>query len=257
MWVVKNYGLVPEEVYNGRPRGEVKHNHMELDTVLNRFVKSCVQHGITVLGQDQRKMIDSVLDHYLGTVPKEFTYAGRKFTPQSFARDYLEINPGDFVEITSYTHHPFYEKFVLEDKYNWTGDAYYNVPLEDFVRITDHALQNGSTVGWDGDADDLFFDFSAGVAYMPGIISNMQQARQAAFKDSSTLLNHMMHIVGITIDSSGRKWYYIKNSWGDTFNNLGGFIFMRDDYFQMRTVAIIVNKRAIPDDIRRKMMHEN
>jgi bleomycin hydrolase len=156
------------------------------------------------------------------------------------------------VEITSYTHHPFYTKFVLEDKYNWTGDEYYNVPLTDFSLITDNALKNNYTVGWDGDADDPWFDFNEGLAYMPEPIHNFQSARQKAFEDKSTLLNHMMHIVGVIHDNDRQKWYYIKNSWGDQTNSLGGFLFMRDDYFKIRTVAIIVNKKAIPEDINKK-----
>jgi len=54
-------------------------------------------------------------------------------------------------------------------------------------------------------------------------------------------------------DKNGDKWYYIKNSWGRTTNRFGGYLYMRDDYFKIRTLAIIVNKKAIPADIRKKM----
>jgi bleomycin hydrolase len=141
----------------------------------------------------------------------------------------------------------------LEDKYNWTNDTYYNVPLNVFSRITDSALKKGYTVGWDGDAEDEYFQYYNGLAWLPRSISNDQRGRQTAFEDQTTLLNHMMHIVGVTKDKYGSKWYYVKNSWGDNSNNLGGFLFMRDDYFKVRTVAIIVNKKAIPLDIRQKL----
>jgi bleomycin hydrolase len=253
VWVMKNYGMMPEEVYSGKGRGEKNHNHDEMDTLLNFFVKHCVKEGITELNRRQQFFIDSVLDHYYGEVPAQFFYKGKTYNPVSYLKEYLGINPDDYVEITSYTHHPFYTKFVLEDKYNWTGDEYYNVPLADFSAITDNALSNGYTVGWDGDADDPYFDYGEGIAYMPGKIDNFQSARQKAFEDQSTLLNHMMHIVGVVKDKKGQKWYYIKNSWGGHSNPLGGFLFMREDYLQMRTLAIIVNKEAIPAAIKKKL----
>ena len=253
MWVIKNYGIVPESVYSGKARGEYNHSHAEMDTVFSHFVKDCVSLGITKLNGEQNHFVDSVLDYYLGQVPKEFIYKEKKYSPQSFLMEVLGLNPNDYLEITSYTHHPFYKSFLLEDKYNWTGDAYYNVTMNDFSRITDNALKQGYTVGWDGDAGDPDFHFYDGLAYLPQKIKDFQKERQAAFENQNTLLDHMMHIVSVSMDKYGKKWYYIKNSWGDYSNSSGGFLFMRDDYFKIRTVAIIVNKKAIPADIRKKL----
>ena len=253
MWVIRNYGIVPESAYPGKGRGENNHNHSEMDTLLSRYVNNMVNKGVVNMNAVQEHFVDSVLDYYLGRVPKQFSYKGRAYTPQRFLKQVLKFNPDDYMEITSYTHHPFYKSFILEDKYNWTNDAYNNVTISDFSRITDSALSKGYTVGWDGDAEDPYFDFNEGVAYMPDSINNFQSARQKAFEDRSTLLNHMMHIVGVTKDKDHQKWYYIKNSWGDYSNQLGGFLFMREDYFKMRTVAVIVNKKALPADISEKL----
>lgn len=252
VWVIKNFGMVPEEIYSGKGRGEVNHNHAEMDTLLSYLVKECIANDVTALSVNQKFFVDSVLDSYYGKIPASFSYKNKTYTPQSYLTEYLGIKPDDYIEVTSYTHHPFYTKFVLEDKYNWTGDEYWNVPLNDFSAITDSALKNGFTVGWDGDAQDDYFDYIEGLAYMPAMIKDFPSARQAAFEDKSTELDHMMHIVGSAKDKSGKKWYYIKNSWGNT-NTMGGFLWMRDDYFKMRTLAIIVNKAAIPTGIRRKM----
>ncbi|MBM3416396.1 MAG: hypothetical protein FJY20_08100 [Bacteroidetes bacterium] len=127
------------------------------------------------------------------------------------------------------------------------------MPLTDFSAITDSALAKGYTVAWDGDANDLYFEYGEGVAYMPGTIKDFRVERQTAFEDQTTQLNHMMHIVGKAKDKNGDTWYYIKNSWGHYSNPLGGFIWMREDYFKMRTLAVIVNKNAIPFGIRRKL----
>lgn len=252
-WVIKNFGLVPEEVYSGKKQGELYHNHAEMDTIFSRFVQDCVRSGITELDTKQEAWITSVLDQYLGPVPAEFVYQGKTYTPHSFLEQYLELKPDDYVEITSYTHHPFYKKFVLEDKYNWTGDEYYNVTMEDFSAITDNALATGYTISWDGDAQDEHFDFNEGLAYLPQLIADFQKKRQEAFTSKATELDHMMHIVGSVKDKKGSTWYYIKNSWGNYSNPLGGFLFMREDYFKIRTVAIIVNKKAIPTGIQKKL----
>jgi len=252
-WVMKNYGMVPEEVYSGKGRGELYHNHAEMDTALSFFVRNCIAKGVVDLYPALQSFVDSTLDLYYGKIPSSFLYKGKRYTPKTFLSNYLRINADEYAEITSYTHHPFYTKFVLEDKYNWTNDEYYNVTISDFSRITDSALKHGYSIGWDGDADDSCFDFNEGLAYLPGAINNFQTTRQQAFEDQSTLLNHMMHIVGVIKDNKGNKWYYIKNSWGNNTNPLGGFLFMREDYFKIRTVAIIVNKKAIPADIKKKM----
>ncbi len=253
MWVIKNYGMVPESAYTGRVNGESNHDHTNLDTVVKRFVTKLLDEGKAAMDPPDLVYINKQLDKYLGKVPSTFLYQGKKYNPKSFASQALGFNPNDYVEITSYTHHPFYKPFILEDKYNWTFDEYFNVPLEDFSAITDYALQNNYTVGWDGDAEDPYFDYYIGLAYLPVTDKDLQQARQTAFEDHSTLLNHMMHIVGSAKDKNGDKWYYVKNSWGRTTNKLNGYLFMRDDYFKIRTVAIIVNKKAIPVGIRNKL----
>ena len=253
VWVLKNYGIVPENIYPGNTNALQKHNHLNLDDVISKFIQKMLKGGVMTLNQQQNNYVDSVLDHYLGPVPGQFNSNGKQHTPKTYLKEVLAINPDDYVEITSYTHHPFYTTFILEDKYNWTGDAYYNVTMDDFSAVTDHALANGYSVGWDGDADDDNFNYNQGLAFLPQTISDYQAYRQMALEDESTLLNHMMHIVGFTKDNFGNKWYYIKNSWGDKTNALGGYLYMRDDYFKIRTVAIIVNKNAIPALIRKKM----
>ncbi len=253
VWVMKNYGMVPENIYTGNPKPGLQHDHGNLDTVISHFVKKMLQEGVTKLNPRQNKFVDSVLDYYLGIIKTEFKYNGKTITPKTYLEEILAIDPDDYVEITSYTHHPFYTKFILEDKYNWTGDAYYNITMDDFSAITDNALKNGYTVGWDGDADDANFNYSEGLAWMPETINDYQKYRQQAFENETTLLNHMMHIVGSAKDKYGSKWYYVKNSWGNNTNALSGYLFIREDYFKIRTVAIIVNINAIPLSIRKKM----
>ena len=252
-WVMKHYGIVPESVYSGKVNGEINHDHSELDTAILHFVNNMLAKNIVVLTADHYRIIDSILDKHLGKVPAEFSYKGTTYTPKTFLQNYLQIVPDDYVEITSYTHHPFYKPFVLEDKYNWTGDAYYNVPINEFIGITNNALAKGYTISWDGDVEEPTFRFENNIAYLPEPIADLQAERQRTFEDSSTAIDHMMHIVAKVKDRNNKDWYFVKNSWGTASNTLRGYLFMSRDYFAIKTGAIIVNKNAIPAEVRRKM----
>jgi bleomycin hydrolase len=253
VWVLNNYGIVPETKYTGRVSGEIWHNHAELDTAFAHYVNELLSNKIYKLTKVEYTFIDSVLDKHLGKVPTLFEYDGKQYSPKGFLKDYLQLNTNDFVEITSYTHHPFYTKFILEDKYNWTSDAYYNVPIADIFTITNNALKSGYTIGWGGDVDDSTFLYEKGLAYLPTTISNYQKERQQTFTDTTTDIDHLMHIVATTKDKFGKNWFYVKNSWGNYSNNLKGFLFMSADYFAIKTSAIIVNKKNIPSTIRKKL----
>ncbi len=253
LWVMKNYGMMPQTAYPGTQNADGYYNHSELDTVIKQYVSYLLANNITNLQKEHYRYIDSVFDKHFGIVISNFTYKNRNYTPKSFLKAVLQINPDDYAEITSYTHHPFYTRYAMEDKYNWTGDLYYNVPIGDFSAITDNALRNGFTVCWDGDVTETGFDFYGGLARLNFTGKGFQAERQRTLQDSSTGIDHMMHITATTKDKKGGKWYCVKNSWGSTANKLSGFMFMSDAYFNIKTSAIIVHKDAIPAVIRKKM----
>jgi bleomycin hydrolase len=251
-WVIKNYGMVPEEVYNGKPLKEKNHNHSLLDTAITKFVEGLVKSKKKTPDAADWKYINSLFDKYLGKIPASFTVLGKQYTAITYASNFLQVSPDDYIEIMSFTHHPFYQSAVFENKYNYSFDKYMNVPFDDFVAITDNALQNGYTVLWTGDVTDEGFDFTKGAAFLPDTFSNKALSRQAAFADSSSYMDHLMHIVGLTKDENGHKWYYIKNSWG-TNNALNGYMLMDENYFAIKTAAIVVNKKAIPPAIKNRI----
>lgn len=253
MWVLKNHGMVPELAYPGLKNGNSYHNHAELDTAIRHYMSALLAKGVTQLQQTNYQYLDSVFDRHLGIVPDNFTYQNRNFTPRSFAKAVLNLNPDDYVEITSYTHHPFYTRYVVEDKYNWTGDLYYNVPVQDFIAIAQRALQKGFTVCWDGDVTEAGFDYEKGLAWLPYQGRNWQQERQRTLNDSTSTIDHMMHITGMVKDKTGKTWYCVKNSWGNNTNALGGYLFMSEAYFNIKTTAIVVHKDALPATIRKNM----
>ncbi|MDE5930447.1 MAG: aminopeptidase, partial [Muribaculaceae bacterium] len=162
-YVWERYGAVPEEVYSGLQYGEDKHVHGELDAALSGLVKTVAAKPNRKVSTGWKKALNGILDAYLGEVPETFTYKGKTYTPQSFARS-LGINPEDYVAVTSFTHHPFYKPFAVEVPDNWLGGFYQNVPMEEMKAIVDNALENGCPVVWAADVSEGGFKWRDGVA---------------------------------------------------------------------------------------------
>lgn len=269
--LIRTYGIVPEEAYPGRNNGEEKHNHAEMKSVTRGMLDAWVTNKAGKLSPRWEEAYNSVLDVYFGKLPIEFSYKGTKYTPISF-RQSLGLNPDDYVEITSYTHSPFYEKFRLEIPDNWTGKDYYNVPMEDMMAIIDNAIKNGYSVTWDGDVSEHEFSQKNGYAVIPlkdwddksasekeekltkpeEEKTITQELRELTFNNYTTTDDHLMHITGIAHDQNNTKFYYTKNSWGTDQTN-GGFIYLSAPYVKLKTVAIMVHKNAIPKEIAQKM----
>ena len=107
----QRYGLVPEKIYDGRKSVELKHDHSELKAVMKGFLDAAVKRS--KLSLKWKPASNRILDVYLGRAPKRFTYRDRSYSPLEFS-DSLEFRADDYVSITSFNHHPFYEDFVLE-----------------------------------------------------------------------------------------------------------------------------------------------
>jgi len=264
--VLKENGLVPEEVYRGINYNSETHNHTELGAYLKGIADVSV--ALKVKSPQYYKLIDNLFDTYLGIVPEEFTYNGKKYTPKTFANS-LGLVPEDYIELTSFSHHPFYQQVPLEIRDNWDNQLLYNVPLDDMMAIIDNALENGYTVAWDGDLISGSFNHNRGVAINPEpkdkeeavklnkIYPEMvvtQENRQHDFETFNTVDDHLMHLTGIYKDQNGTKFYKTKNSWGTGRNEeMKGYLYMSKSYIQMRTISFMVHKNAIPKAIREKL----
>lgn len=277
--VFREYGIIPDEVYNGLNYGSPTHNHGEMQ----RFINAVAEIPVALKREsDQYWMIvNDILNAYLGKVPSSFTYNGRQYTVESFTNN-LGLNMDDYVEITSFTHFPFYTQKALEIPDNWSMEKMYNVPIDELVEITDYALNNGYTVAWDADVSEKGFSHANGVAQLtepatinrnarddrsrfetnvplaqgPRRVDEMeatQESRQQGFEDFTTTDDHLMHITGIVTDQYGKKYYKTKNSWGTDRSEYEGYLNTSENYFRGKTIAIVVHKNAIPEDIKKKM----
>lgn len=284
-YVWKRYGIMPEEAYRGLEYGEDKHVHGELQGALEGVVKTVVKKPNRKVSKGWRKAVDGVLDAYLGEVPETFTYKGKTYTPRSFAGS-LGLSPDDYVAVTSFTHHPFYEEFVVEVPDNWLWAKYMNVPMGEMKAIVDNALANGYTVCWAADVSEGGFKWNDGVALMPkgknerdmtgtelsrwvklsdkdraadkfnfdGPVEEIevtQELRQEMFDSQETTDDHGMVIVGTARDREGNRYYKVKNSW-DNNQIYGGYLYVSEPYFLAKTVDIYVNKAAVPVEIAKK-----
>lgn len=268
---IRTIGLVPEEAYTGMNAGELKHNHGEMVSVLSGMLKGVTANKGGKISPRWMDAFQSVLDVYLGKNPESFNYNGKNYTPASFASE-LGINPDDYIELTSYTHHPFYEKFRLEIPDNWSGETYYNLPMDELMLVVNHALKSGYSVAWDGDVSEHDFSQKKGYAVVPETDwddkSNSekdaevkqpekekvvtQEMRQSSFYDQTSTDDHLMHLVGLAHDQNNTPYYFTKNSWGTDHKN-GGYIYMSEQYVKLKTVAIMVHKNALPKDIADKL----
>lgn len=266
--VIDKYGIVPQSAYLGINYDSPLPDHRELGTYIAAIAGASVE--LRQRSPEYFELQDALFDIYMGKIPENFEYEGKKYTPISF-RDMLGIDIDDYVEITSFSHHPFYQEVPLEIPDNWDHELLYNLPLDDMMAVIDNALNNGYTVCWDGDVSEQGYVFMpTGVAVLPAdprtdmqtiaasssIIEEVeyvdQAMRQAGFESFTTTDDHLEHITGIATDPAGTMYYITKNSWGER-GPFGGYHYMSEKYVRAKTVSILVHKDAIPSDIKAKM----
>lgn len=268
----KKYGAVPREVYTGLNYGTDKNKFSEMAALIEGVLAAVVKNPNGELTPNWQKAYAAVIDSYLGKVPDNFNYKGKSYTPQSFAKEIVGINPDDYIEMSSFTTSPYYQKTTMMVPDNWSFDQVYNVKVNDMTDVIDNALKKGYTVAWATDVSEKSFSWKNGVAYVPtkkfdemtaeekADMFNGPKAepeitpemRQAAFDNYTTTDDHGMHIIGIAKDQTGKEYYIVKNSWGET-NDYKGFLFVTKNFVKYKTTALMVNKGGIPSEIAKKL----
>lgn len=268
----RKYGALPLSVYTGLNYGTSKNKFAEMAAVTQAMLEAIVKNPNGQLTPNWLSAYTAVLDAYLGNVPQSFSYKGKNYTPQSFAKELVGINPDDYIELSSLTDYPYYKKFTLLIPDNWSFDQVYNVHMDEMTDIIDNALKNGYTVAWATDVSEKSFSWKNGVAYVPETsyedITDQQKAemfngpkpelavtpeiRQQAFDNYNTTDDHGMHIVGISKDQNGKEYYIVKNSWGTT-NDYKGYLYVTRNFVKYKTTSLLLHKKAIPSELRKKI----
>lgn len=265
---VAEYGLVPVSIYSGLSEEEKKHNHAELVAVLEAMVKTYVDNPGKQLSTKWKVAIDKILDIYLGEIPTEFTFEGKKYTPKSFA-EMLKIKPEDYVTLTSFTSEPYYKPFILNIPDNFSNGTMYNLPLDEFIVAIDYALEKGFTLALDCDVSEETFSAKYGIAFIPenvedittGLAEIIQEKtitpgfRQQEFENYNTTDDHLMHIVGKLKDQKGNVYYKIKNSWGTDEKRVknGGYIYMSVPFMKLKAISVLLHKEGMDKKTRKNL----
>lgn len=279
LYVAKHYGLVPQGVMPGLNYGTELPVHGEIDALAYAYVKAIASNPNRVLSTAWKKGFQGIMDAYFGECPTEFTYNGVKYTPESY-RDSYKINPDDYVSLTSYTHHPFYEKFALEISDNWRWEQDWNVPIDEFMAALDNALENGFTVAWGTDVSEKGFTRDGlGILYKEQVKKTSgsdqerwvgkseekndepqapeeevadQAYRQKGYDNKTLTDDHGMQIFGIAKDQFGKKYYMVKNSWG-TAGKYKGIWYVTEAYVRGKSMDITMHKDALPKSLAKKL----
>lgn len=285
-YVWGKYGAMPEEVFAGLNYGEPKHSHYEMFDVLDGYLKGVLRNGNKKLSKAWLTGFEAILDAYFGKVPETFEYKGKTYTPQSYAAE-LGLKMDDYIPVTSWTHHPFYEMCPVEVADNWLWGQYYNVKMEEMKAIVDYSLDHGYSLVWAADVSEPGFKWYQGYALLPEAKSadNLegselsrwvqlsdkdreaemyeidgptkeqtvtQKSRQEGFDNLLTTDDHGMTIIGKAVDQEGNRYYKVKNSW-DTNQVYKGYFYVSEAYFLAKTINILVNRNGIPADILKKL----
>jgi len=251
------YGFVPQEVYNGNVNEKNYYDHSKMEGKLKDYLDSIIK--INPIPEDWKIGFTKILSKEIGELPENFEYQNEKYEASSFAEDYLKFSENDYIELTSYSHHDYYSQFDLEVPDNWSHDYYYNLPVDELIKTIDYALENGFSICWDGDVSEEKFNHRKGFAELSDdelkLIDELgyQDVRQITFENQTSTDDHLMHLTGKAVDKKGNVYYQIKNSWGDDSNKIGGYLYMSEDFVRIKTIAILVNKEGIPDEIRKEL----
>lgn len=280
--VLESDGLVPNSVMPGLNYGSEEHIHWELTEVLKGYLQAVVANPNKKLSTAWLNGFNNILKAYLGEMPQKFTVDGKEYTPKSYAES-LGLNKDEFISFTSFTHHPFYEKMVIDVPDNWRWTQSYNIPLDEMLEVMDYAIENGYTVGWVSDMSEKSW---GDVATVPDVEANEkagsdearwigiskaekdailynrnspgpekqinQEIRQIAYDNKQTTDDHAMHVYGIAKDQNGTKYYMVKNSWGNK-GPYNGHNYASESYVRYKTMNILVNKAAVPAHILKKL----
>ena len=284
IYCIKHYGIVPQDAmpFPGSLYGDSLFNFNQLDAVASAYVGAIAKGNLKKISPTCKSDLSNIYKNYFGELPKTVVAGVKTYTPQQYATDYLGLNPDDYVSLTSYTHHPFYTKFILEIQDNWRWAESYNLPLDEFMEVCDAAVRNGYTFAWGADVSESYFSRD-GVARVPATLKDnditgsdaarwtgsnaqngaaiktsndektiTQELRQLGYDNWETTDDHGMVIYGLAKNKQGDEYFMVKNSWGD-YGKYHGMFYASKAYVAYKTMNILIHKSAIPAHIAKKL----
>jgi len=262
---VATYGAMPLNEYTGLLNGEKNYDHQNLFSELQRYLDSVLRKK--PIPNNWLEGYIKILDENLGVPPKEFSYSGKTYTPVSFAKEALHFSANDYVSLTSFTHQPYYQSFVLQVPDNYANGSFYNLPLDELIEAVKYAIDKGYTVAWDADVSNPGFMQGTGLALnldnagsftKDQVNPDLKEAgydaatRQQLYENLTTQDDHLMHITGVEKSKGGKTFFMVKNSWG-RIGPFDGYINVSEAYFAINTLSIVIPKAALSKEITEKL----
>ena len=161
------YGIVPAEVYEGKPSDQPFYNHEKMFGEFETYLKNCKTTNFwnedVILSN-----IKSILNHYMGVPPTTFKYNGKTYTPKTFLTKVTKLKPNDYVDFMSLMQKPYWTQaeYKVPDNW-WRSEDYYNVPLDDFMFAIKNAIKNGYSISIGGDVSESGYSSTHDVAMVP------------------------------------------------------------------------------------------
>ena len=254
--MMKLYGIVPFEVYEGKPSEQPFYNHEEMFNEIKTYLKNCKETNYW----DEEAILSNIkyiLNHYMGEPPTKFRYNGRTYTPKGFMRYVTKLNPDDYVDFMSLLEKPYWskEEYKVPDNW-WRSEEYYNIPLEEFMSIIKSSIKNGYSMSIGGDVSESGYSSKYDIAMVPSFDIPSQyideNARQFRFSNGTTTDDHAIHLIGYKVDENDDWWFLIKDSGSGSRNGrFPGYYFYHEDYVKLKMMTFTIHKDAVKEILNR------
>lgn len=268
LYSIENYGAMPQEIYPGAGGDTIMKHNYEMADVLKTYLDSVLANNSDTIPADWKDGFTKILNSYLGAPPSQFEYNGKLYSPKTFAAENVSVHPSDFIGLTSFKHHPYYHSFVMEVPDNYNSNAYYNLPLNELIETVETCISKGYTLTWDADISNNGFQSYKGLALWTNNTTEAmtfpnfteqpfnETVRQELFDKQVTQDDHLMQITGLAKDAQGNNYFIVKNSYGNR-GPFQGYVYVSMPYFAINTISILVNKKAVPKALLKKLkQHE-
>ncbi|RZJ28936.1 MAG: aminopeptidase [Flavobacterium sp.] len=270
--IFRTFGAMPQTAYTCENYGNGSLKPSEFQDGLKKILDDYIKNDSPTKGTTWVNDVNAYLDQKMGKLPETFVYEGKTYTPKSFSKEVVGINPDDYVEFSSFKDNPYYEKILLPFSDNWSYEKVYNVPMATLTDIIDNALTKGYTIAWSSDVSEPYFSWKNGVAEVPDVDLNnitpdqkrtmfdgpikektvTEDLRLEGLYNQTTTDDHAMQIVGLAKDQNGKQYYKVKNSWGAT-NDYKGYLYVTKAFVQLKSTGILIHKDAIPKMLVKKL----
>ena len=261
--MIKKYGIVPSSDYSGLLKSQKVHNHYKFYKDMYDYTEKVEQDGREdklisqwkdgVLFSPWLNDFKNILNKNMGKLPTSIEYNKKVMTPVEFSENILNIPFDDYIKITSYSYLEFNKPGELLVNGNWLHKKdFYNIKLDEYIKLIDYALNNGFTLTGDFHITEESYRGNLGYADFEIDSTNTiidQDTRDNLYENWKTTDVHNVQIIGIAKDKAGKKYYKIKDSsYKKHFPNSP--IYFSENYFRARVLSVLVHKDGIPFNIR-------